>query len=675
MSLIHGLRVGFCDVLGGSEHFALGPAAGALLAGAFGTLAGEATRRIGPKRRRLVAVILGVLGPLGSIGVSLGRFYGSPMVFAYDPFVGYFSGSFYDTVIDFSGLASYRAGTFATLVAAVCLAACLRREGNRLRLSLRPSIGVLGLAAASGSALAMIEGDRLGHWHTPSSIEKILGGRSSGSRCDVVHPRGMKPADVTRFVAECDAHVVAGEAWFGAPGPQRVTAFLFESSSQKAALMGAADTYIAKPWRREVYVQSSGFPHPVLGHEVMHVLAGAFGQGPFKIAGSLGGVLPNPGLIEGVAVAAAPKDGDLLPKQWAKAMKDLNILPSLDRLFGLGFLGENSSIAYTVSGAFVEWVHDTFGAQTIRDWYGGKTLPELTHASWSDLEKRWQRDLDTLVLPEAARTQAKARFDRPALFGRRCPHVVDACKGQADRLRGAGDEIGARAVYQRILELDPHDFGAKIGIARSLVRGGHLAEGIARLDELSRDKELSRAARDRALEDLADQKLAAGDDAGAEGLYREIIGRMVDEDQIRNLELKAFAARDPRAREAVVALLVGSPGKGADRTLGLELLGRWEATPPPDGLPLYLLGRQHQNAGELELAADRFDRALALPLPLERIRVETERLRLVIACALGDGAGAARFHALYAAHEGVSEARRAAADALIDRCTRGAVTP
>ena len=38
--------------------------------------------------------------------------------------------------------------------------------------------------------------------------------------------------------------------------------------------MGAADTYIAKPWRREVYVQAAGYPHPVLGHELMHVLAG-----------------------------------------------------------------------------------------------------------------------------------------------------------------------------------------------------------------------------------------------------------------------------------------------------------------------------------------------------------------------------------------------------------------
>jgi len=31
------------------------------------------------------------------------------------------------------------------------------------------------------------------------------------------------------------------------------------------------------------------------------------------------------------------------------------------------------------------------------------------------------------------RAQAKARFDRPAIFGRRCPHAIDACKARAER--------------------------------------------------------------------------------------------------------------------------------------------------------------------------------------------------------------------------------------------------
>src|SRR5690606_19571073 len=111
---------------------------------------------------------------------------------------------------------------------------------------------------------------------------------------------------------DCDAHVRALERWFDAAYPHRIVAFVFESEAQKGRLMGAASTYIAKPWRREIYIQMGRYPHPVLGHELAHVVAGEFGEGPFAVAGALGGLLPDPGRIEGVATAAAPRENDSL---------------------------------------------------------------------------------------------------------------------------------------------------------------------------------------------------------------------------------------------------------------------------------------------------------------------------------------------------------------------------
>jgi len=64
-----------------------------------------------------------------------------------------------------------------------------------------------------------------------------------------------------------------------------VRAFFFRDAAEKKRLMGAGDTYIAKPWRKEVYLQMGAYPHPVLGHELAHVVAGSFGRGPFRIAG------------------------------------------------------------------------------------------------------------------------------------------------------------------------------------------------------------------------------------------------------------------------------------------------------------------------------------------------------------------------------------------------------
>ena len=60
--------------------------------------------------------LLGLAGPLGGIAIGFGRFYTSPMVFGFDPFVGYFAGPLYDTVVDPGvRLLSYRVGSLASL--------------------------------------------------------------------------------------------------------------------------------------------------------------------------------------------------------------------------------------------------------------------------------------------------------------------------------------------------------------------------------------------------------------------------------------------------------------------------------------------------------------------------------------------------------------------------------
>lgn len=678
-SLAHGLREGFCDAAGGSAHFALGPGAGALVAGVWGACAGAfASRMSTRRRRRAAAVIGGIFGPIASIGVSVYRFYTSPMIFAYDPFVGFFSGTLYDTVIDYTGLLSYRAGTASTLVAALALGALLTRtESGGIALSRRPrpALSIVFAASLFASLAVTASGPKLGHWHTSATIARALGASFEGARCTVLYPSGFETDDIRRFTRDCDAHVGAAERWFGTKVPFRITVFLFADTEQKASFMGAAGTYIAKPWRRETYIQAGAYPHPVLGHELVHVVAGHVGRGPFAIAGALGGIVPDPGLIEGVAVVASPRDGDLTPAEWAKAMKDLDLLPRLKSLFTLGFLGHNSSVAYTVSGAFVGYIHERFGAGAVRDWYGGRDLPSITGASWADLERDWHADLDRAELSDAARAQAKARFDRPAIFGRRCPHVVDACKERADELRGRGDFDRAIAEYKAALELDPGDASLKVAIARSALRVGRTDEALTMLRSIAANEEEPRHVRDKALEELGDAALAAGDGTAAEQYYREVMERLVDEDALRTLEVKIAAADDPRSRPAIVELLVGTSGRAPDKIRAIEMLATWSAEAPEDGLPHYLIGRHYISAARFDEAAERLDRALEGQIALARVRAEAKRLRVVAACGLGDAERARKAFSALEMEPGMGAARLASAKSLIERCSGGQEPP
>jgi tetratricopeptide (TPR) repeat protein len=646
-AVLQGLRAGTCDFWGGALLFVLTAGFGAPLGGVWGAVAGEVCRR--RKRRRLACVLLALAGPVAGIAVSVARFVGSPMVFAYDPFFGYFSGALYDTVVDVrTELWTYRAGTLATLAGAALVASSLLRTTDG-KLAFRPLRGnppaivrlALGVAALATSLLLCAEGPALGHWQTATSIATALGGRAAGPRCDVVFPDSLLPEQSALLVRDCEEELAADEQRLGTHLEGRLTAFVFHDAEEKRRLMGAANTSIAKPWRREVYVQMSGFPHPILGHEVAHVVAGSFGHGPFHIAGGLGGLLPNPGLIEGTAVATSPDDDELTDEQWARAMLDLGILPSIRELFSLGFLGENAAKSYTIAGAFVTWVLDRWGAPVLRAWYAGGSIEELTGESWASLEEQFRTALGALSMPPEATTYARAKFERPSVWARHCPHVVDALDRRADQCREEHRYDKAVSLYDAALARDPHDWHARLDRARVDMRYTDEARGRAALGALVGDDETPRTWRDRAEEALADDDLARGRDARAAEAYRTLAARTLDEDAARTLEVKELSVGNPPASRAIVDMLIGEPGRPVDTWLAALALGQWaEETHEP--LAGYLVGKNLALHEQYARAATWLDRALDAGVPSPRIGRELLRQRAICACALGDHVALAR---------------------------------
>jgi Tetratricopeptide repeat len=672
VGLLHGLRSGFCDLSRGTLLFVMGPAIGAVLGGAWGAAASEVARR--RKRRRLSAVLLGAGGPLASALSQVAWFYTTPIIFAYDPFVGYFSGALYDTVLADSGLASYRAASAATLFGLYVFSLHVERgddEQLRWRPIGRPGLLALGVAALLGSVASAAIGHRFGHWQTASTIAEALGGEVTHGRCRVVHDARLAPDHVQRFARDCDAHVRSIDAWLETPEQRRlpaVTAYLFHDVGQKRYFMGAGRTSIAKPWRREVYLQNQAYPHGVLGHELVHVLAGPHGRGPFAIAGDLGGWLPNPGLIEGIAVAGAPRDDNLTADEWSAAMKRIEVLPRLGTLFGLSFFANASSTSYTAAGSFVTWIRAEHGAKTVTRWYAGENITAITGRDWPALESGWHQHLDAISLRDAALVEARARFDRPGIFGRRCPHIVDETFAEASGALGSGNIEAAVEGFDKVLRLDPGNFRAKLALATCHDRRGNEPAKRATLTAVASDEAMTAAIRHRAVEGQGDLALRAGDVAGARRLYDQVRDGETNEGRLRTLDLKHHYASDPVARAVFVMLLVGSDGRGAYNLGALDRIGQWRAAVPDDGTADYLFARQHFGAGRLELANTRLRQALDRELPVPRVRSETLRMLAIVACAQGDHVAAKAALAAYVAHPLVSPSRADFYRRMVARC-------
>lgn len=667
-SLVHAARIGVCEIWGALLYFFLTAGLGCVMGGAWGALAGGLVT--GWKRRRLGAALVGFAGPLACIVVSLYRYWSSPMIFAFDPFVGYFSGSLYDTVIEpGTSLLTYRLGSLATLMAFACIAAAI---DERFPASTRLALRILGGITALASLSITFAGTKLNHFHTSESIAKDLGAEKRGARCDVLYPSTTSEQAANLLVKDCDEDVAQVEAALGTVFPDRIKAIFFRDAEDKRRLMGAANVYIAKPWRKEVYLQLNNYPHPVLAHELAHVIAGGFGPGPFKVAG---GLLPNPGLVEGIAVFAAPDDEDLTDLQWARAMKEIGILPPMSRVFSLSFLGDASSKSYTLAGAFVSWVAETWGKETVRRWYQGDDITALTKKDWPTLDREFVAALAKVSLPDEAASFAKAKFARPGIFGRKCPHLVDALRREADVCRDSQRFDEAIATYRKVLAKDPQDWASQKDIAVIQRRHRDKAEGRAALERFIADeKKVPRTFRDRAEEALADADFIDGAHEEAAKHYDSLAKRSLDEDMARTYEIKALGARDPAARAALQALLLGDQKHGADLFLGGVELGTWNGKDTPSALASYLIGRNLVTRGFYEAGAKHLDAALAERAPNARVLRETLRQRAIAACALRDRVALDKARSWIEGPDdpfrGASGGRREATLRMIARCAR-----
>lgn len=621
---LNALRIRNCSPWQGLLFMLLGPLPGVVLAAVVGVAAGAAVRRAG------LATALAVLVPLAGVAATVHRFYASPAIALYGHFFGWFPGAIYDEAIElpvelgtFRGVTALLTGGLALLVVALW-----DRGRMRLRLGrgkLPAAVSGAALLAAAGAAVAF--GPELGHRTTAAHVEEELGARVQGERCIVVAPREMAHDELLRHVADCDFHVHRAEQVLGVRQRAPITAFLFRNADEKRRLMGAGRTHVAKPWRHEVYLNAEPWPHRVLGHEVAHVVAGSAASGPWQVAGRLAGWWPSPGLIEGVAVAVAwePRDR-LTPHQWARAMLELDRMPDLAPVVGLGFLVEQGALAYTVAGSFVAYLREHHGPAAVRRAYRAGDVERATGRPLPELEAEWRRYLRRVPLPPEAMALARKRFEGGSIFTTVCPRRVALLRRRVQEDRRAGDPHRLAETCSELLDIDAADTGARAHLVGALARLGRSEAAREELARLAGPLDAPAPVVAQARERLADAAWRQGEVAEAAALYRSLLREPQSDEAARVREVKALALEAGGEQAALLyELLVGDAGLGAPSPAVVHLARRLDGL-RDDGLGEYLEARQLYFHRRFESAAELFEAALVQGLPTARLQAETERL-------------------------------------------------
>ncbi|HJZ88604.1 MAG TPA: hypothetical protein VKN99_25700 [Polyangia bacterium] len=609
---LNALRVRNCDYWGGLAFYLLGPG----LSVFCGAVAGFVCARV-LRRPTLCAVLVIV----GSLLWGLVRFYRTPAIFGFDPFLGYFAGTLYDEEVALPPAFFYARAMHIALVAAALLLALRRR--------------VPGLAAlAAGCVLYALSG-RLAIAPEASDIARALGGARTSAHFTIVYGRGSateKEIDLLTRDHEFRYAQLARAIGVEPPGGH-VVSFIFPSAAEKKKWMGAGRTFIAKPWRREIYLQHEPFPHPVLKHELAHVFAGAFGDRLFHVSMRYWPPRLNVGLIEGVAVALDWRGGrELSAAGYARALDELGLSPPLRAVFGLRFLGFSGPRAYAVAGAFCHYLLTSYGPARLRALY--QSAGDFAGAygrSLEALEQEWRAALASEKLTERERELTREAMRQPAIWHKVCAHTLAARRGEADEARGRGDFAEAEKCLERNLRDDPDEPQNLSALAELRAAAGDLERAREAIGRAQAHAKTSAALRAHLEDMLGDLAARAGQADQARAHWQAVLALPIDEGTERTARAKLALATDPRLSAPLGRFFFGDAHGRRDPALDLYFATLAAQAAPELGLPIYLVGRGLYLREAFADALGPLEQARTRPLP--HAAFERELLRILALAA------------------------------------------
>jgi hypothetical protein len=658
ISIANMLRVRNCNPAIGLVWYGVLPVASAVFAASLGVALGVVLPAL---TRPLASVGAALALLLAALGWCLWRLWAAPPIFVFDPLFGYFAGSIYDEHVAVPTALWWARGYHAALVAAALTGGALFLDGHALRTRVRAARrrhGLMLLALASfAAALAGYRcGPALGYRHDAATIAAALGGERRTEHF-VLHyrPDGPYAAEIADVGTELELDHARLRAQLGIEPLTPVHAYLFGSALEKQALMGAGHTYIAKPWRGEIYVNHEPFPQLVLAHELAHVFGARAGDPILGVARH--GLRLDVGLIEGLAEATSWRSGSLTADEVVRVLELLGRAPSLDAVMSPRFWSLPAQQAYAIAGSFCRFLLDERGAGPLLSLYraGGDraAYPHLYGADFATLEGRWRARIATVAIEPATLERERDRILRPSIFRRPCAHELARLLELARARAGLGDHEGARALYARVCADEPDDPGHLDEELIEASRADARAEARAVAARLLAHPKASAKQRAAAHAVLGDLFARQGAHAEAARQYALAEREPTDEGTARLYTVERTLAEriaqgEPgpllAARVQALAALAHAGTNPAEDYLRLT---RAASDAPADALLAYLAARQLSGRALWSESEALLARALAGALPDDRFVHEAERLRAEIAFRRRDFAGAAaRFEAL-----------------------------
>ncbi|MFH1808291.1 MAG: hypothetical protein ABIJ09_06095 [Pseudomonadota bacterium] len=549
-----------CDARTSLILYALGPPASAMLGLALVALLGKVLRS------PWLTAVAAVLVVLVSGALTLLRLYREPPTFFFNHFWGAYYGMLYDEVAGVDGrLLQFRVLTWLWALGGLFLARALvpRRDTAPRR-----APGWAALCLLTAGALSWSWDDNL--HPRRETIERALGKKATTAHFEILVDRRTSDEDLRRLARDHEFRYDQLRQRLGVVPQGTIRSYVYPSAERKAELMGAAGTQLARPWQLEMHINASAFPHPVLAHELVHVLASTMGTGPLRVSSRLG-VLIRPGLIEGLAVALEPDVDELPLLDEVRALKSLERLPEIDTLLSLTAFGsEAPARGYVAGGGLFRYLLEVYGMGRVREFYRSGDVETLGDITLEALQQNYGSWLDKQPASAQALALTRRRFERSSLLERRCVHSRRDRYNEIDASLRLGQRQRAVNMLRSLHDDEPDDIETAqrlLGLGQELDEPAWVQEASEWLRAAGNLTAVERQELERIRGDLA---LRADDEKTACASYRDLILQALNSAQRRNLLVRQLVCDwvgvdDTTVRDAARGVLAYLAGKGPQR--------------------------------------------------------------------------------------------------------------
>jgi len=549
------------------------------------------------------------------------KLYHEISIFVYNPIFGFFPGPLYDEAIPIT--LKLVISRIVVLFWGIAILLSIK-IADGLRQSVIRIWSVLLLAFLLITVLAVhLNESEIGISYTREYItQNVLTGYFETDNFIIYYDPGSPEAKYIELIAmDHEWRYKQLKEALNLKSEEKIKSYIYPDIKTRKNLIGAGETTIANPIHNEIHLVYDSFPQPVLKHELVHVMAGEFGNDVLKIS-------PKIGLLEGTAVAVDWRDQRFTPHQWSKVMMEMGIAPNIKDIVGFGFWYVPADVGYTLMGSFSRYLIDSYGIEKFKTAYKtgnfavyGKNIDELA------LE--WRNFISTVETPSEAYAISEARFSRPGIFQAKCPRKIAELQSLGYEKFEDYNYYRARKQFSKALKYNNSDPNLIYWLAYSHYYDGNFDRAL----EISRSFTPDAQIEKDLLKNLEANALwQKGDSDNAKQIFKDLLSHQLTESSKRELEIKLSVMNGNSEVKEYIRKFFGT----RDEVLQLSYLQEAILDDPLFAPAYYLKGRLFFNIAEYEKAVPELIRAYLLELPTDRLNNENLRLLGISLFAIGN---------------------------------------